>query len=362
MKIIRVKLKHNPYDIIVGSGIIHAIGRHIAGLDIGSDAYVITNVSVKKVHGEKLSGALKKYGFGVRLKLVPDREKSKSLEMVGEVLGDLSGYAAKRRAFILAFGGGVVGDLAGFVASVYKRGIPYVQVPTTLLAQVDSSIGGKTAVDLPEGKNLVGTFYQPRLVLVDVSLLKTLPLREMQNGMAEIIKYAVIKDARLFKYLERKYRDALSCNEDAMNFIVSRCASIKAAIIRQDERETKGIRTALNFGHTIGHAIEAAGGYDRYSHGQAIALGMLAAGDISLKLGLLSRNNFQRIAGLLKKVGLPEKIRKVSLGDIIKAYYHDKKFIGGKNRLVLIRAIGRVTIRQNLPLTLIRSILKKRIS
>jgi 3-dehydroquinate synthase len=361
MKIIRVNLKNNPYNIIVGRGIINAFGRHIAGLNIGNDAYIITNASVKNMHGEKLAGALKKRGFSVRFKLVPDTERSKSLSTAWEVLKDLSRYAKKRRIFVVAFGGGVVGDLAGFVASIYKRGVPYVQVPTTLLAQVDSSIGGKTAVDLPEGKNLAGTFYQPCLVFTDTALLKTLPLRQMQNGMAEIIKYAVIKDAGLFKYLEHGYPDALSYNEHALNFIVSRCASIKAKIVAEDEKETKGIRTILNFGHTIGHAIEAAGGYGLYSHGQAIALGMLVAGNISNKLGLVSEEDFSRIESLIKKSGLPERIRKISVGAIIKAYYHDKKFIGPRNRFVLINGIGRATIRQNLPLALIRGILKKRI-
>jgi 3-dehydroquinate synthase len=230
-----------------------------------------------------------------------------------------------------------------------------------LLAQVDSSIGGKTAVDLSQGKNLVGTFYQPKLVFSDVALLKTLNLRQVKTGLAEIIKYGIIKDPQLFNYLEKNYKEILALKSSVLEFIVSRCSDIKAKIIQQDEREEKGIRTILNFGHTIGHAIEASGNYKRYNHGEAVALGMLVASDISNLLGLLDIKTAQRIENLIEKAGLPTEIKRITFSDIIKAHYRDKKFIGRKNRFVLIKDIGETELTENIPLQIIKAALGLRI-
>jgi len=360
MKTIKLDLKKRSYNIIVGSNIMKFLGTHIAKLNIGRDAYIITNASIKNKYGKTLDKALKQSGFTTRFKLIPDTEESKSIGMASSVIEDIVCYDKKKRVFIIALGGGVIGDLAGFIASIYKRGTPYIQVPTTLLAQIDSGIGGKTAVDLIQGKNLIGAFYQPRLVFSDAGVLKTLGLKQLQSGLAEVIKYGIIKDPQLFVYLEKKYQDILSLKQPALGFIVRRCSLIKAKIVQQDEREEKGIRTILNFGHTLGHAIEAAGDYKGYNHGEAIALGMLVASDISRNLRLINHKIFQRIENLIKAVGLPTRIQKVSLKNIIEAHYRDKKFIGAKNRFVLIKGIGKTKVVENIPLGIIKENLKKR--
>jgi len=338
------------------------LGRHIAKLHIGHDAYVITNTAIKNKYGNVLDKILKHSGFNVRFKIIPDSEKSKSMEMSTSIIKDISLYDKKRQLFIIAFGGGVVGDLAGFVASIYKRGVAYIQIPTTLLAQVDSSIGGKTAVDLLEGKNLVGAFYQPRLVFSDVKFLNTLNQRQISSGLSEVIKYGIIKDRQLFFYLEKKYKDILALEPQALEYIVHRCSCIKASIVEHDEREEKGIRTILNLGHTVGHAIEAASNFKVYNHGEAIALGMLIAADISKKLSLINNAVSRRIENLIKIVGLPTRIKRVSLAHIIKAHYHDKKFIGRKNKFVLIKGIGKTKIVEIIPIGIIREAIKKRTS
>jgi len=360
MKTIKVNLKNRSYDIVVGAGILKSLGPRLKKLALGTDAYVITNSLIKNKYGKALVKSLKNSGFTARFKVVPDSERSKSIEMLSAVINDLASYDKKRRIFIIAFGGGVVGDLAGFIASVYKRGIAYVQVPTTLLAQVDSSIGGKTAVDLAYGKNLVGAFYQPRLVFSDVELLKTLGARQIRSGLAEVIKCAAIKDPYLFRYLEKKYRDVLSLKPGALELIVTRSSRIKSEVVRRDEKEALGIRTILNFGHTIGHAIEAAGGYKRYNHGEAIALGMLVAADLSSQLGILKDSQNKKIENLIKAVGLPVEIKNISLPRIIKAYYHDKKFIGAKSRLVLLKSIGKTKIEEGVPKEIVERAIKER--
>ena len=360
MHTLKLNLKESSYNIIIGSNILDNLGKYIRQLNIGPDAYVITNAFIKNRYGGLLNKSLKKSGFTLKFKIVPDTEKSKSIEVATSVIKDITHYDKKRRIFIVAFGGGVIGDLAGFVASIYKRGIPYIQVPTTLLAQVDSSIGGKTAVDLSQGKNLVGAFYQPRLVFSDIGILRTLDKRQVQSGLSEVIKYGIIKDTELFNYIEKGYQGILDLKLPALEFIVTRASKIKARIVEQDEREEKGIRTILNFGHTIGHAIEAAAKYKGYNHGEAIALGMLVASDISTELNLIDTITAQRIESLITAVGLPTKIGKISCGEIIKMHYHDKKFTGSQNKLVLIKGIGKTKVIKNIPLKIIRQALKKR--
>ncbi len=360
MHTVKVNLKKRAYNIVIGTNALVSLGRYAKGLRIGNAAYIITNPVIKKLHGAILDKSLKDCGFERKFKSVPDSEKSKSIESASSVISELTAYDKKRRVFIIAFGGGVIGDLAGFVASIYKRGVPYIQAPTTLLAQIDSSIGGKTAVDLAQGKNLVGAFYQPRLVCSDTKLLRTLNPRQIRNGLAEAIKYGIIKNRGLFSYLEKRYADALLLKDSVLENIVRRCSSIKAGVVQQDEREEKGIRTCLNFGHTIGHAIEAAAGFSRYNHGEAVAIGMLVAADISRMMGLTDEVNCARIERLIEAVGLPVKIKGVPAKRIIEAYYHDKKFRGTKNRLVLIKEIGKTKILEDIPLAVIKEALKER--
>jgi 3-dehydroquinate synthase len=360
MKNVKLHLGNRSYDIIIGNNIINLLVKSLVRMDIGRDAYCITNALIKDKYALSLSKVLRDAGFCVKFKLVPDTEKSKSVATAFAVINDLARYDLKRKIFIIAFGGGVVGDLAGFVASVYKRGVPYVQIPTTLLAQVDSSIGGKTAIDLIQGKNLVGTFYQPKAVFSDLSFIKTLELRQLRSGLAEVIKYGIIKDLELFVYLEKKYKEILKCNLDALEYIVFRSCRIKAKIVEQDEREVKGIRTVLNFGHTLGHAIEVAGDYRRYNHGEAIGLGMLLATDISKALNLVTHAASLRIENIIKAVGLPARIQKILPEQIMKGFYRDKKFIGSKNRLVLVSGIGVTKIVENVPIEIIKEALTRR--
>jgi len=361
MKVIKVKLKERSYNVIIGNTILKFLGKYLKQLNIGEDAYIITNPLIKNIYGKFLAQILKKAGFRFKFQVVADTEKSKSINTAFRLLNHLNFYAQQRRIFIIAFGGGVIGDLAGFVAGIYKRGIPYIQIPTTLLAQVDSSIGGKTALDLTSGKNLIGTFYQPKLVLSDLILLKTLNLRQIRSGLAEVIKYGIIKDRKLFNFIENNYTQIIQQKKEPLEYIVRKCTQIKAKIIEQDEKETKGIRTILNFGHTLGHALEAAGNYKKYNHGEAVSIGMLLAIDLSKRILKLENSTAQRIENLIKKIDLPSQIKNISVNNILKAYYQDKKFMGKKNKFVLIKDIGRTKIIEDIPLKIIREVIKKRI-
>jgi 3-dehydroquinate synthase len=360
MKVIKVNLKERSYDIIVGHNLLALSGRYLSSLKIGNSAYIITNSLIKIKYGNILERSLRKHGIASRFKLIPDSEKSKSLSIASSVIRDLARYDNRKKVFVIAFGGGVAGDLAGFVSSIYKRGVPYVQIPTTLLAQVDSSIGGKTAVDLAEAKNLAGSFYQPKMVLSDVKLLSSLNKRQIGAGLAEVIKYGIIRDKNLFSYLEKNMPKILALKRGALEYIVYACGKIKADIVSKDEREKKGMRTILNFGHTAAHAIEAACGYGKYNHGEAVGLGMLVASGISDKIGLLKPGMPARIEKIIKTAGLPTKISNVPLTKIISAHYRDKKFIGSKNRFVLLRDIGRTKILCDVPLALIKKEIKAR--
>ncbi|MDD5669057.1 MAG: 3-dehydroquinate synthase [Candidatus Omnitrophica bacterium] len=360
MKTVFVRLRNNGYKVVIGRGISRTFVRMIAGLGLGDYGYIITNPLVKAKCGVSVSSSLSKAGMGFCFKVVPDTEQSKSFKTAGEIISDIAVKTKQKKFFIIALGGGVIGDLAGFVASMYKRGVPYVQVPTTLLSQVDSSIGGKTAVDISQGKNLVGSFYQPRLVLSDVSFLSTLSKPQVRNGLSEVIKYAIIKDPGLFSFLEQNYSRVINHDLDVLEYVVATCAAVKARIVEKDERETKGIRTILNFGHTLGHAIEAAGGYERYSHGEAIAVGMLLAVDMSVKIRLVSSSTAARIEALICSSGLPTGVEGVDPEKIIRAHYYDKKFSGAKNKFVLISGIGKTQIVTDVPLPLIKEVILNR--
>jgi len=359
MQKIKVNLGKRSYQIVMGQGILGQLGAYLKKMDIGTDAFIITNAFLKNKYGLELSRVLTRSGFNCRFKLVADSEKAKSMETASLVIKELAKFDQKKRVFIIAFGGGVVGDLAGFVASVYKRGVSYVQIPTTLLAQVDSAIGGKTAVDLDLGKNLVGAFYQPRLVFSEVNFLKSLDITQVRCGMAEVIKYAVIKGQKLFSFLENKYPAVMRRNPVVLEIIIHACSRIKAGIVAQDELDTLGQRSMLNFGHTLGHAIEAAGGYQGYNHGQAISLGMLIAVDLSKRLGLINTKLALRVRNLIKLYGLPVKVEGVAVEKIIRAHYHDKKFSGGENKFVLIGGIGKPLIVRNIKLDLIKEAIQE---
>lgn len=350
---LNVNLKENSYKIVIGNRILPQLGKYLKRLGLGADAVIITNPVIEKLHGRTLVSSLEKNGFTSKVFCVPDGEKSKSASAAFDVLNQIASYDAGRKIFIIAFGGGVVGDLAGFVASCYKRGVPYVQAPTSLLAQIDSAIGGKTGIDLPAGKNLVGAFYQPKLVFSDVGLLATLSLRQVRNGLAEAIKYGMIADKHFFEFLEKNHKRLLSLDRECLTYLVFKCAGIKADVIHRDEKETKGIRTILNFGHTLGHAIEAAGRYNQYQHGEAIAIGMGMAADISCKMGFLKKENAERLKRLISSTGLPVQLQGLAVNSVLKTMKHDKKFVGRKNRFVLACDIGRVKVAEGIPLRII---------
>lgn len=360
MRKLKVNLGERSYQILIGDKILDKTGDFVSKSKLGKDAFIITNRSIKKIYGKRLKRSLNNCGIKAKFRTVADSERSKSMPVVISLIKDITAYDKKKNILIIALGGGVIGDLAGFVASIYKRGVAYIQIPTTLLSQIDSSIGGKTAVDLMQAKNLVGAFYQPRLVISDVSCLKTLNFRQVRSGLAEAIKYGIIKDKALFNYIQRYSKQLINREIGKIENLVFRCSRIKAGVVQADEKEKRGIRTILNFGHTIGHAIEAASNYQGYNHGEAISIGMICATDISRQLSLITSPTFKKIEKIILKVGLPTKIKGVSYEKILKAHYRDKKFLGKRNRFVLIKDIGKTVTRLDIPLKIIKVALSAR--
>lgn len=362
LKKITVDLKERSYNIFVGYDQFNFLGKLIKDLNPGNQAVIITNPKVKKLYKSKIEKTLKKVYIENSFIEVPDSEKAKSVKYLIKVISQIVKFNTKKRVFIIALGGGVIGDLAGFAAAIYKRGIPYIQIPTTLLAQVDSSIGGKAAVDLPEGKNLLGTFWQPCLVFSDTSILSTLSGRQIKTGLAEVIKYGIIEDSQLFDFIEHNYHKIFELDRKSLNYIVTRSAEIKSKVVSFDEREQKSLRTILNFGHTIGHALEAASGYNKnYTHGEAIAIGMVCAADIAEEMKICTQKTLARIESIISMTGLPIHIKGATLNKIMRAYGHDKKFISGKNRLVLPLNIGKVKVFEDIPEKIIKKVIKQRI-
>ncbi len=359
MKKLRLNLGKRSYDILIGQMGFAKLIENIKRIDIGKDAFVITNSKVYTLYGKILEREFLKNGFGFKAVFIRDDEKAKSWDWADALLKKIAKFDIFKKVFIVAFGGGVVGDLSGFVASVYKRGTPYIQIPTTLLSQVDSAIGGKVAIDLSVAKNIVGSFYQPKLVFSELSILKSLPRREIAAGLSEVIKYAVIKDRRLFEYLETNYKRILNKDMKALEYIIYTSSVIKAKIVEEDEFDRENKRVVLNLGHTLGHAIEASTDYSgRYNHGEAISIGMVYACIVSEEFGLSDPKLRKRLESLLLKVGLPIRIRKMRLLEIYKAYQHDKKFIHGENRLVLPVHIGKVIVKEGIPESIISKALK----
>ncbi|MBL8014341.1 MAG: 3-dehydroquinate synthase [Candidatus Omnitrophica bacterium] len=343
MKIIPLELKENSYEILIGNQVLDSLPKKIKALKLGKDAVIISDKTVSRLHGQRVAKVLRDEGFVIKTFVVPPGEKSKSGPVALKLIEDIARYDVGRKIFIIALGGGVIGDLAGFVAAIYKRGIPYIQVPTTLLAQIDSAIGGKVAVDLAVGKNLAGAFYQPKMVFTDISFLKTLDARQIRNGLAEAVKYGIIVDKQLFVYLEKSFQDFLNLDEGVLQRVVETCSRIKASVVSKDEKESGGLRMILNFGHTLGHAIENAAAF-RYHHGEAVAIGMRMAAHISVLKGMLLQKDDQRINALLSSIGLPDSYAGLLKSQIIASMNHDKKFIAAQNRFVLARSIGRVEI------------------
>ncbi|MBP7088177.1 MAG: 3-dehydroquinate synthase [Candidatus Omnitrophica bacterium] len=347
MKIIPVKLKTNPYNIYIGYNLIKNISRYLKKLNLGNLGIVISSEKILRIYNPMIKRTFPKDSY--RIVKVADGEKAKSKASMFRTIESIAKYDGfNKKLFIICLGGGTIGDLGGFIASLYKRGIPYVQIPTTLLSQIDSSIGGKTAIDLPDAKNILGSFYQPEAVFIDPVFLATLTPHEIKQGMAEVIKYGIIKDKKFFNYLARQYKNILNLKRTAIMKIIETCVKIKADIIKKDEYEKKGIRTILNFGHTFAHALESSLKYKKITHGEAVSIGMLYAAKLSWLMGKCSAQEVGKVLKIIKLFSLPTEI---AFNDrtIYKSLSYDKKFLSGKIRMVLLRKIGKVEVINNIP-------------
>jgi len=320
------------------------------------DLMIVTNTTVARLYLETLRSTLGERGIAECI--LPDGEQHKTLQTAGWVFDALVGSKLNRDATVLALGGGVVGDIAGFVAACYQRGIGYVQMPTTLLAQVDSSVGGKTGVNHSGGKNLIGAFYQPLAVLADTDTLATLPDRELAAGLAEVIKYGCVWDPLLFDWLDLHIGELKARDSEALTYVIARSCAIKATVVARDERE-QNLRAILNFGHTFGHVIEAATGYERYLHGEAVGLGMLMAADLSCKMGLIDRAVEERVRTLVERAGLPTEAPKIGAARALELMRMDKKVLAGKLRLVLLEKLGRAVVTDQYPQDLLEATLNE---
>ena len=337
------------YPVWVGWGTLDDIGKRTKEYLSPSCVYIITDESILE-HARKVQISMEKSGIASHMYIVPPGESSKTLETVQQIYSWLAGRKAERRHLIVAVGGGVIGDMAGFVAATYLRGMPFVQVPTTLLAMMDASIGGKVAVDLPQGKNLVGAFYQPKFVLSDVKTLVSLPERELNSGWAEAIKHGLILDQDLLGIFENRVNEVRSLDRDIATEIIRKSVAIKANVVSRDERETLGIRILLNYGHTIGHAIESSTGYTKYLHGEAVSIGMMAAAKIGQFVGVLREEEVIRQEDVLKAYGLPVRAQGLDAKEIIEATTSDKKTSDGIVNWVLLKGLGNAVTNNKIPM------------
>jgi 3-dehydroquinate synthase len=351
MRSIPVQLPHTSYEIVVGTGLLQDLDRHLEKAALAPPYLIVSQ-----------PGIFKSVGQGMRKKfpvvLLPDGERAKTLGSVSRLLDQMAALKLTRDSTLIALGGGVVGDVAGFAASIYMRGIAFVQAPTTLLAQVDSSIGGKTGVNHRLAKNLIGTFHQPRLVLSDIGALGSLPAREYASGLYEALKYGVILRADLFKEFERGITTFLKRESAAVERLVAQCAAIKAAVVMVDEREGD-LRRILNFGHTVGHALEASAGYRRIRHGEAVGYGMIAATRMAGALGMLQDEDHRRIEAAVLSIGRLPALNGVTSKATLAALQHDKKIRDGALHFVLPRAIGKVEVTPRVPFEVVRKVVKE---
>ena len=344
--VIPVRLSQTQYDIVIEPDSLGQMGEPLRQRGLRGKALIVSHPVIFKHYGETLRQSLSQAGFEVAVCLLPAGERYKTLKSVQKIYDAALAAGLERRSTVIALGGGVIGDMAGFAAATWLRGIPVVQVPTTLLAMVDAAIGGKTGVNHPQGKNLIGAFHQPRLVWIDPSVLSTLPAREFRSALAEVVKYGVIQDPELFRYLQNLPRLDRYHNWDQADLfhILLRSAECKAWVVQQDEREA-GIRAILNYGHTLGHALESVTHYRYYLHGEAVAVGMVGAGALAVALGWWNAAEQQQQIELLQRCGLPIGIPKaVDLGEVIGLLHHDKKVKDGHVQFILPKALGEVEI------------------
>lgn len=348
MEKIRVSLPINSYDILIGHHIEQHIIDSIKAAKLSHESLIVTDSNVGKLYADKFKTLLKEAELSAEVHIIPAGEESKSLKEAEKIYTRAIEAGLDRHSAIFALGGGVVGDLAGFIAATYMRGVPFYQIPTSLLAQVDSSVGGKVAVDHHLGKNLIGAFYQPKEVWIDLSYLKTLPKRELYTGLGEVIKYGIIEDKDFFDYLDDHADDVLSYNDEALFHIVKRSCEIKADVVGQDEHDN-GIRGILNFGHTMGHAIEKETNFARYNHGEAVAIGTIGAAHLSHELGMIDDYTVHRVVKAIEKYHLPQRAEGCTVDGMMHDILHDKKTVNGIVHWVLMNGIGNVIIRDDVP-------------
>ncbi len=344
MKTLTVHLGKNSYPILIGEGSLVQLVENLEKLNPGTHAHIVTNSSVFRIYRKTIQNLFGKHkNFSSQMTILPDKEETKSLDYASSlVLKTVKTSPCVKKVFFVAIGGGVVGDLTGFTASLYKRGTPYIQIPTTLLSQVDASIGGKNAVHLGGIKNILGTFWQPKLVLIDTKFLKTLSQSQINEGLVEVIKAGLIRNEALFSRIEAEYPQCCQ-NPIALEEIIYEAALIKKQIVEEDEHETKNIRTLLNFGHTFGHAIEAVSQF-KISHGKAVAIGILGAAHLSTQMGILQNpEELKRIEEIIFRLGITEKTENISPENVYKRIYFDKKFINSI-RMVLLKKIGQAVV------------------
>jgi len=340
----RVDLGENSYDILIGSGCLGLFGQALHEVWSGRRLFVIVNETVRNLYADKVVASAREAGFDASLILIPDGEAFKNLDTVNLIYTELLKAGADRGVALAALGGGVTGDIAGFAAATFMRGVPYIQVPTTLLAQVDSSVGGKTGVNHRMGKNLIGAFCQPKLVFVDISTLQTVKENDFQSGMFEVIKYGLIRDEAFFDYLVGNMERIRNLDEKLLQDTVRRCCEIKAEVVIADEREA-GLRRILNIGHTLGHALEAVTGYGEIPHGQAVGYGMVASAYLSSYLGLISEEILARVVSGILSIGSLPSVRHAPVDEVVQACSLDKKRQGNKVLFVLLDRIGHTVIR-----------------
>jgi 3-dehydroquinate synthase len=355
---IRVELGPRSYDIVIGSETIGSLGDALKDFDLSPRIAIVSNPTVMNLYGDVVDASLKNAGFETIVITVPDGEEYKNLLWVEHIWGELLKCRLDRKSSVVALGGGVIGDMAGFAAAAYMRGIRFVQAPTTLLAQVDSSVGGKTGVNHPLGKNMIGAFWQPSLVWIDVEILRTLPRKELLAGLAEVIKYGVIWDEDFFNYLDDNKDAILALKADALAHIIARSCRIKAEVVSSDEREA-GLRAILNYGHTVGHAVETTTGYTRYLHGETVAIGMNVEARLAVQVGLLSEDEALRIKGLIESYGLPTELPEgAGAKEMLQAMEHDKKALAGQLRFTLPEKVGKARVNESVGKDAITELLK----
>lgn len=358
MRKVRVDLGVKSYDIVIGYSIENEIISFVHTAGFSAKGLVITDSNIAPLYGDKIKSTLQAAGLSVKLAVIPAGESSKSLAVAESLYTRAIELGLDRKSPIFALGGGVVGDLAGFVAATYMRGVPFVQLPTSLLAQVDSSVGGKVAVNHSLGKNLIGAFYQPKAVFMDLEMMRSLPQREIYTGLGEIIKYGIIYDAGFFKFLEDNQQAVLGLEPEALTHMIARSCEIKALVVSQDEQES-GLRRILNFGHTIAHTIEKETNYTRYNHGEAVAIGMVGAVDISEQLGFINAAVALRVRKLIEALHLPVTAAGCTVDAMYADIFHDKKTVGGKVSWVLMKKIGEVLCKNDVPEDVVRAAMRK---